>query len=832
MRIHPTSFWTPVGNSTYSKREIYQLIWDVDLTQQIAIAAPFGGPIVVMRDQTKFIELNSQNNKPIIRIYTASGQEISSMLWESSKGNIVCIDWIEKERLAIVLQSAQVLIFNVFCELLLQFNLGDIVRKEEILECKIWNDGVVVMTSEYNFYSVPSINDFFIESGRVVKLAVLPEEPQQRPSWAILEPQFTLSQCVEVFVSVNGTLYLIDEDKADSQLEPFGIVLKMAISPCGKKMACFNKEGILWIFNTDGNSNTPLKFDTKSPKPPMIKWCGTDGVMMYWESANVLLYFSLTDPWLKLPLDSPISLVTEIDGIRMISNQSSDFFQKVPDVTVDIFKIGSTSPAAMLYDATDHFISQSPRADESIRSIKNELEHAVNACIQAASFEFSGSEQSRLLKSASFGKCFLDGYNPNLFVNTCRSLRVLNAVRHFEIGIPLTMAQYRYLGADELIERLINRRKHLLAWRMCDYLKIKSDIVLNHWASTKVRTKVDDAELSKIIINKLEAVPGISFANIASAAYVAGKRKLATKLLEYEPKAADQVPPLIKMGESEMALNKAIESGDTELVYLVLLDMKRNLPLADFLEVSFSKTVALDLLISFCKQSKDFGLLKEIYDIKGQSKEMSNIILYEAFRDPDFDSRLRGLHKAIDQFMGSKDKDDVIYAKLTEDQVKLEVLQKELENGLQDNFLGMTISDTIYKLILLSQHKRVNNFKSEFKIPDKRFWWIKIKALSVMGDWEELQKFSKEKKSPIGYEPFAEVCLEQNNQIEALKYIPKIVDVSNRVQFYIQVNYFREAAETAFKDKNIDLLNLVFKKCTNPEVQNLIDQMRTQLQRK
>jgi len=32
-----------------------------------------------------------------------------------------------------------------------------------------------------------------------------------------------------------------------------------------------------------------------------------------------------------------------------------------------------------------------------------------------------------------------------------------------------------------------------------------------------------------------------------------------------------------------------------------------------------------------------------------------------------------------------------------------------------------------------------------------RFWWLKLKALAEKEDWEELEKFAKSKKSPIGY---------------------------------------------------------------------------------
>ena len=58
---------------------------------------------------------------------------------------------------------------------------------------------------------------------------------------------------------------------------------------------------------------------------------------------------------------------------------------------------------------------------------------------------------------------------------------------------------------------------------------------------------------------------GISFAQIAQTAFQNGRRQLACMLLENEPLASDQIPLLIAMKEDELALNKAIDSGDTDL---------------------------------------------------------------------------------------------------------------------------------------------------------------------------------------------------------------------------------------------------------------------------
>ncbi|XWS47462.1 hypothetical protein CRYUN_Cryun14cG0154100 [Craigia yunnanensis] len=68
-----------------------------------------------------------------------------------------------------------------------------------------------------------------------------------------------------------------------------------------------------------------------------------------------------------------------------------EFLQRVPDSTVSIFKIGSTSPAALLYDALDRFDRRSAKADENLRLIRSSLPEAVEACIDTAGHEFDVS---------------------------------------------------------------------------------------------------------------------------------------------------------------------------------------------------------------------------------------------------------------------------------------------------------------------------------------------------------------------------------------------------------------------------------------------------------
>lgn len=93
--------------------------------------------------------------------------------------------------------------------------------------------------------------------------------------------------------------------------------------------------------------------------PEQLAWCGMDAVLLYWD--DMLLMMGPDGEPVSYLYDEPIFLIPECDGVRILSNTSMEFLQRVPDSTVSIFTIGSTSPAALLYDALDHFDRRSAK---------------------------------------------------------------------------------------------------------------------------------------------------------------------------------------------------------------------------------------------------------------------------------------------------------------------------------------------------------------------------------------------------------------------------------------------------------------------------------------
>jgi hypothetical protein len=94
--------------------------------------------------------------------------------------------------------------------------------------------------------------------------------------------------------------------------------------------------------------------------------------------------------------------------------------------TLSVFKPGSTSPSAILFDAWQNFVDKSPKADESIRSIRPELAKAVDECIDAAGQEWEPSWQRRLLNV-----WFIF---PFIFLEVSRTLQLVSRLQSSGVG--------------------------------------------------------------------------------------------------------------------------------------------------------------------------------------------------------------------------------------------------------------------------------------------------------------------------------------------------------------------------------------------------------------
>lgn len=305
----------------------------------------------------------------------------------------------------------------------------------------------------------------------------------------------------------------------------------------------------------------------------------------------------------------------------------------------------------------------------------------------------------------------------------CETLRVLNAVRFYEVGLPISYDQFLRLTPEKLVRRLINRREYLLALRISTYLRLPTDRIYVHWASQKVRIGSEDEEtICRLIVEKLAGKRGISFEEIARAAYDEGRGRLATELLNHELRAGKQVPLLLSMEEDEIALDKAIESGDSDLVFFVLLHLKKKLPLATFFRTINSRPTAT-ALIEASAHGDDAELLKDLYYQDDRRTDGANVFVREALTQPD--SRTAVDKLALAAKLLSDSKDTAFELKALQEASSLLRMQEAFDRDLTESFTGLSVNETIFKLIRLGYASRAKKMQSEFKVPEKTAWWIR-----------------------------------------------------------------------------------------------------------
>ncbi|SNX85643.1 related to vacuolar protein sorting 16 [Melanopsichium pennsylvanicum] len=711
---------------------------------------------------------------------------------------------------------------------------------------------------------------FFVSQSQSNDASSLPS------SWAIVPPNVSHSGLTTVFIAQGSTLLSLTRSAAgpssietacqDMRLSrgPFHIIRP---SPNGKLLALMTADLVLWVVSADF-SRSLSEFDIRASEvyqdaTPIddpfrsmngesasseaqigkggiggsgvraVQWCGNHTIALAFND-EVVMVGPFGDT-IRYPYGGPTHLVGEVDGLRIIAPDRHEFLQKVSDVSSRVFRPGSNDPAALLFEASEQFSSKSSRADEGIRAIRSSLPDAVDCCLRAAAYEWDVTWQKRLLKAASFGKSFIELYDPTAFVDMARTLRVLNAARNFQIGIPISYEQpdpiLKHWARAKIARTGPALGGSALAISTAEE-RLCADIVHKFRMATTLNERVgelggpeDDNDPPAASASALKGVTSaasdrgasVSFAEVAWTAWKAGRGSLATRLLEHEARAIDQVPLLLNMREEKLALVRAVESGDTDLVYHVLLRLKKQLSRGEFFRIvqapvsdasmsaagqaSTDRThgtsklastpqylsLASNLLESYAKQV-DRDLLKDFYYQDDRRTDSAILALEEAnaIRSPsesELPDKVFKLKTAM-KFFG-EDKERVLDAKLVDEQIRLIAVQQALEkeDGHRSQYTGLSLNGTIRQLLFRNMSKKAEKLRSDFKVPDKRYWNIRLDTLIQSKNWDGLWTFANSKRSPIGFTPFIVRLVEQNHVQESRRFVPKLQDKVDRNAF-------------------------------------------------
>lgn len=873
--------WHELTNRYYKRTNVYDMQWDEpDISSCHVAISTFGGLIAVAPDESKRSKEYSHaapRNK--VRIYTSSGKKICEFMWKYK--SLVKMGWTFTEDLVVVIREykEQVFVYSMHGEPINSFGIPGCKR---VADCVIWGDGLVVRADGRNkYFAVTGFDNPSITS--------LKEPPVDfKPTAMVAVPAaVSPTKALQVLLaSPQGPVFVVSHSEPrEIKRGVNGPFVRMALCPSGRHLAAVNKKGTLMVLESDF-SKTVTQLTTREKDPPLsIAWCGEDSVILYWD--KLLFMVGPFGAWVafKYPTTKPgsISLHTEVDGCRVVTSTRSEFLHRVQEQSESIFKAKAKSPAAQLLRASLAFERKDIAADLAIRKIMQggrdglvRLEDAIQMCLEAALDCFDTRVQTALLRAAAYGKLFARDETGELrteFVGKCKLLRVLNNVRHFSVGMPLTYTQFEQLGIDILINRLVNRLEHLLAMRICDHMDLRQQkhTVLEHWACAKIRSSdhtEDHGALGKAIINKLDVCPGISFGRIARTAYDNELKELAINVLKHEPRAQDQVELLIQMEQDifsrekreqdALALDKAIKSRDADLIYHVLLhyvetrlhdetkggagrrrdgapiteaSRRRQERRAEVYDILKAKPIARQLLLALYHSEaadarspqgrKAIDMLKIIFRELEMNAAAAKLAGLENYSKVDIEKRREALGKSMKLYSG-----DPFAVAATKMQRKLLGVQQLCELELRSSFVDLSLNATLEKLIRLGETDRADDYKRSFGVPEKRYWHLQVRTLADVGDWAGLEALGSRRSNPIGVEPFIEACVEKKATQEAIKYIKKLSSANTKMEWFCSIQCYAEAAEVANDEKDLDALRYIASRAkSKPTVRARIDRM-------
>eukprot|EP01042_Synura_sphagnicola_P012561 gene12561-15979_t len=234
-----------------------------------------------------------------------------------------------------------------------------------------------------------------------------------------------------------------------------------------------------------------------------------------------------------------------------------------------------------------------------------------------------------------------------------------------------------------------------------------------------------------------------------------------------------QVPLLLAMNEDELALQKAVNSEDPDLMYLTLFHIERGRREGDgerFLRTVSVHPEATTLLKNYYRvkmTAMDRAPLHNLIMWGKNYLEAGNAAVAHAQMQVVFARKVQLLKEASTLYQQGRDL--ALLKSITDEQVELLNVQRALEQKTGRELMDRSVCHTLSALVSLSIESapaEAGKWMAEFgrvaklfKVSEKSCHSIRLNAYSLAGQWELVSRLAAEKKSPIGYRPFAVACL-------------------------------------------------------------------------
>ena len=874
------SFYRKWDAYNYEDREN---VWGVDLGDYHIEAAKNGGPIALRKKHSPFGQGKDQHqHREQIRIHSGAGKLISIINIDPNF-QVIAHGWTEKEELVLLYHNGILQFYDLLGRILENRTLNILPNSGlSKINAKIYSTGLVglLLNTGSNKHNELIVLRFYHKNGQAVrgdderelseallKHSLVEGSDLDVTSFELIDSSITNTGDLEVLIAYSDkTLALLDangqeedwgnpclndddddeDDDSDEEKEDSincftAPVLLMSVCPNGKFLACICADGklvVLDIANAEPDVIMDYRIEDEflqNGQPNQVTWCGDDAVLVGWDSndpkeSNGVLMVGPEKDYIHIQYNDAVQILTEYDYARIISQTSIEILQLVPSHTVEIHDIESyREPAAKLYGAmiVYKYEKNTLAYQEAMSEFSDsengpqDLDKAIDQNIKAALYEWEGPWQQLYMQAAYEGKMNNDDLDPNRFVSACKKLRILNNLRTESIGIAMSYQQFELLGIKEIIYRLIRRRNHLFAMKICEYLQLSvlKQQVLVSWACDFINSErgkeMTDNDIVHEIRYKLQGVgKAIPYAKIAREANNRRGKNLAKTLLAFDNSSFEKVKLLLELEDIDEALQKAVDSKDQNLIHLALIGedgiyaqieqkgMKNSAGEVGLLNKLYKHPYAVDFLLAFYfeqVEADDATNFLTITKQKGQFMSAAKLRVQQAYLNNDFNDRQK-IFKETELELKMAAQEFPYAAPMTAENCDLLTLQRKIASKYNypiNDFVGHPLSYTIFELIYRASKiedsidskggkkdtkamiKDAKDLKTKFKVPEKRYYHIRIRAHAKARNWSKLKEFSEEKKPPMGYKSFALACIdakENDSDYGAGYYIAMVKD--------------------------------------------------------
>ena len=477
------------------------------------------------------------------------------------------------------------------------------------------------------------------------------------------------------------------------------------------------------------------------------------------------------------------------------------------------------------------------------------------------------------------------------FVNASRKLRVLNSLRHPATGFVMTSSQYDSVMPKGVVARLVAAGRASLAASISEYLKLGRRVsdyaramkaaafVSSSTSLSQQSLSMTDSQIAEEAIRIIRGEEKSStklhvkdknssamllssgmYASVALAAHRAGRRGVADLLILLEQSPADKVHALLAIGSYADAAAVACRARDPDLIHTTMFAYEQGLSNNDEgKSLYFSGIInkfPMEAVNMFTTYYSRFGGLHG-----GDARPSINILLR---RQKHMEAGLKMAKKALTlrstSTLGENErekekvealkeasnifdlggKDCAFQKTCTDEQIALIADQEQLRRSYGSMEVAppsSSLTSTIMSILKYgavdprSAHRLqadADRIAKKYKVPEKRHWHVKVRALSESGQWAALRNFADSRaKPPIGIKPFVLAAIRGGKgQVEIMHYIDRMTDKSDgedRYDLFCEAGMWKKALEESVRLGDGRKVAHVRSMCNSPYIQCLCD---------